>query len=78
MLRYEGITWISGPLPSLKKTNAWSRIATELAKRRSEKPSPGTIYPALKGLKDSGFLGEMKGVKPSPIVLHLEVKRHSS
>jgi DNA-binding PadR family transcriptional regulator len=30
-------------------------IASELAKRRGEKPSPGTIYPALKALKDAGF-----------------------
>lgn len=35
-------------------------IATELAKRRGEKPSPGTIYPALKSLKDAGFLSEEK------------------
>ena len=35
-------------------------IADELAKRRSEKPSPGTIYPALKGLKNAGFLSEEK------------------
>ena len=35
-------------------------IASELAKRRGEKPSPGTIYPALKSLKDAGFLSEVK------------------
>ena len=35
-------------------------IANELAKRRGEKPSPGTIYPALKGLRDAGFLSEVK------------------
>jgi PadR family transcriptional regulator, regulatory protein PadR len=35
-------------------------IATELEKRRGEKPSPGTIYPALKSLKDAGFLSEDK------------------
>ena len=35
-------------------------IADELAKRRGEKPSPGTIYPALKGLRDAGFLSEEK------------------
>jgi DNA-binding PadR family transcriptional regulator len=35
-------------------------IAIELAKRRGEKPSPGTIYPALKSLKNAGFLSEEK------------------
>jgi PadR family transcriptional regulator PadR len=33
-------------------------IANELAKRRGDRPSPGTIYPALKGLKDAGYLHE--------------------
>ena len=31
-------------------------IAAELEKRKGERPSPGTIYPALKGLKESGFI----------------------
>jgi len=35
-------------------------IADELAKRKGEKPSPGTIYPALKGLREAGFLEEEK------------------
>jgi len=35
-------------------------LANEIAKRKGEKPSPGTIYPALKSLKDSGFLEEQK------------------
>ena len=35
-------------------------IADELAKRRGDRPSPGTIYPALKGLKDAGYLHEEK------------------
>jgi PadR family transcriptional regulator PadR len=43
-----------------KKPMHGQEIATELAKRRGEKPSPGTIYPALKGLKDAGFLSEEK------------------
>ena len=33
-------------------------IADELAKRRGDRPSPGKIYPALKGLKDGGYLHE--------------------
>ena len=43
-----------------KKPMHGQGIANELAKRRGEKPSPGTIYPALKGLKDAGFLSEEK------------------
>jgi PadR family transcriptional regulator, regulatory protein PadR len=43
-----------------KKPMHGQEIATELAKRRGEKPSPGTIYPALKGLKEAGFLSEEK------------------
>jgi PadR family transcriptional regulator, regulatory protein PadR len=43
-----------------KKPMHGQEIATELAKRRGEKPSPGTIYPALRGLKDLGFVSEEK------------------
>ncbi len=35
-------------------------LADEIGKRKGEKPSPGTIYPALKGLKESGFIKEEK------------------
>jgi len=35
-------------------------LADEIGKRKGEKPSPGTIYPALKGLKESGFIKEYK------------------
>ena len=43
-----------------KKPMHGQEIADELAKRRGDKPSPGTIYPALGGLKHSGFLDEQK------------------
>lgn len=43
-----------------KKSMYGQDIANEIAKRKGEKPSPGTIYPALKSLKDSGFLEEQK------------------
>jgi DNA-binding PadR family transcriptional regulator len=33
-----------------------SDIARELEKRKGSKPSPGTIYPVLKDLKDKGLL----------------------
>lgn len=43
-----------------KKPMHGQEIANELEKRRGEKPSPGTIYPALKSLRDAGFLSEEK------------------
>ena len=33
-------------------------LADEIAKRKGEKPSPGTIYPALKNLREAGFIKE--------------------
>lgn len=35
-------------------------IALELEKRKGSKPSPGTIYPVLKDLKDKGLLSVAK------------------
>ncbi len=41
-----------------KRLMPGQEIADELAKRRGVRPSPGTIYPAIKGLKDAGYLHE--------------------
>jgi PadR family transcriptional regulator PadR len=35
-------------------------LADEIAKRKGEKPSPGTIYPAIKNLREMGFIAEEK------------------
>ncbi|MBI4175794.1 MAG: helix-turn-helix transcriptional regulator [Candidatus Aenigmarchaeota archaeon] len=35
-------------------------IAAELEKRKGMKPSPGTLYPALAGLRHAGFIKEKK------------------
>ena len=43
-----------------KKNMHGQELADEIEKRRGDKPSPGTIYPALKGLKEAGFLDEEK------------------
>lgn len=43
-----------------KKPMHGQEIADELEKRKGERPSPGTIYPALKSLKESGFIHEEK------------------
>lgn len=33
-------------------------LADELELRKGDRPSPGTIYPALKALKEEGFVRE--------------------
>lgn len=43
-----------------KKPMCGSDIAKEIGKRKGEIPSPGTIYPALKGLKEAGLIKEKK------------------
>jgi len=37
-----------------------AQLADELAKRRGIRPSPGTIYPALKSLKEAGLIHEIR------------------
>ena len=39
-----------------KKDLTGAELALELEKRKGSKPSPGTIYPVLKDLKDKGLL----------------------
>jgi PadR family transcriptional regulator, regulatory protein PadR len=43
-----------------KKEMHGQEIADELEKRRGSRPSPGTIYPALKSLRESHFIRERK------------------
>jgi DNA-binding PadR family transcriptional regulator len=43
-----------------QKSMHGQEIANEITKRKGEKPSPGTIYPALKSLREAGFLEEEK------------------
>jgi DNA-binding PadR family transcriptional regulator len=45
------VLWV---LKQKKMTGA--QIAAELEKRRGSKPSPGTIYPVLKELKEDGLI----------------------
>ncbi len=37
-----------------------AELAEELKKRRGSKPSPGTLYPALKELKEKGLISADK------------------
>ena len=38
-------------------------LASELEKRKGDRPSPGTIYPALKTLRENGLIHEKKDGK---------------
>ncbi len=46
-----------------KKPMHGQEIAGELEKRKGVRPSPGTIYPALKTLKEAGMIREKKSGK---------------
>ena len=52
-----------------KKTMHGQELADELEKRKGDRPSPGTIYPALKSLKEEGLIQEKKEGKT--IIYHL-------
>jgi len=43
-----------------KKEMNGQEISDDIEKRKGERPSPGTIYPALKSLREAGFLTERK------------------
>ena len=45
------------------------QIAEKIARRRGTKPTPGTIYPALKELKEGGFIAGRK--EGRQIIYHL-------
>ena len=42
-----------------KKNMSGEDIRQELKKRKGSKPSPGTVYPVLKSLSESGFIKEV-------------------
>src|SRR3989338_4301044 len=46
-----------------KKPMHGQEIALKIEKRKGETPSPGTIYPALKALKENGMIKEKKAGK---------------
>lgn len=43
-----------------KKNMTGAELAKEIEKRKGSKPSPGTIYPVLKELKDKGMISSDK------------------
>ncbi len=56
MLRYERYVRISNSFFTFKTTNARTRTCRRDCKKKGERPSPGTIYPALKNLREMGFI----------------------
>ena len=50
-------------------------LSDEIGKRRGDRPSPGTIYPALKNLHESGFITEKREGKTITYSLTPEGKR---
>ena len=57
-MRYERYAGILDPLLTFKGAMHGQTLADEIAKRKGEKPSPGTIYPSLKNLREAGFIKE--------------------
>ena len=45
-------------------------LADEIGKRKGMRPSPGTIYPALKHLKHAGFIKEKKSTKEEKTIIY--------
>ena len=43
-----------------KKSMSGEEIRQDIMKRKGSRPSPGTIYPVLKFLNESGFIEEIK------------------
>ena len=57
-----------------KKAMHGQELADEIEKRKGERPSPGTIYPALKSLKEAGLIEEKKEGKTIVYTLTIEGK----
>lgn len=58
-----------------KKSMHGQEIASELEKRKGDRPSPGTIYPALKSLREQQFIAEKKEGKTIAYTITAEGKR---
>ena len=58
-----------------KKPMCGQEISEEIEKRKGCKPSPGTIYPALKHLKENNLIKEKKEGKTISYTLTTEGKK---
>ena len=52
-----------------KKSMSGNELSKELEKRKGERPSPGTIYPALKLLREGRLISENKDGKTIRYIL---------
>lgn len=58
-----------------RKTLCGQEISDEIKRRKGLRPSPGTIYPALKNLREHGFIEEKKEGKKITYSLSLQGQR---
>lgn len=58
-----------------KKSMNGKEISKEIGKRKGNRPSPGTIYPALKSLREAGLIKEKKTGKSISYSLTEDGKR---
>lgn len=58
-----------------KKSMNGQEISEEIEKRKGCKPSPGTIYPALKNLREDNFIKEKKEGKSISYTLTSDGKK---
>ena len=60
VLRYEGISDFHCFKAGWQETYVRGRAKGELERRKGSRPSPGTIYPALKAMNESGWIEDVK------------------
>jgi DNA-binding PadR family transcriptional regulator len=58
-----------------KKPMHGQELAEEIARRKGEKPSPGTIYPALKSLREVGFIINSNDEKQGKTIVYTLTER---
>jgi PadR family transcriptional regulator, regulatory protein PadR len=62
-----------------KKAMCGEELADELGKKREDKPNPGTIYPALKALKNAELIEQRRiGGRKKEYILTLEGRNELS
>lgn len=54
-----------------KRSMHGGELSKEIGKRRGDAPKPGTIYPALKHLKEEGLIEDERGEDQKTIKYHL-------
>lgn len=57
-----------------KKEMHGQEIALELEKRKGDRPSPGTIYPALKTLRENSLINEKRKERGKVIIYSISAQ----